>query len=82
MSRTYEIGTLGDFSKVPDERIEACLHEFAMAIRLHKLMLLLAEPNPVEAGVFRWTDDDKHHYEVTIVEKPATPTQSNTLTEE
>lgn len=68
---TYEILTVGDFLKVPEDRIGACLKEFAVAIELWRngLGLLGAIADDVvpsdqekprwEPGAFTWIDDNK-----------------------
>ena len=72
----YRIEGLADFSKVPDDRLEACLAEFAEAVRLHGAASLLqrliqeaagVEPKGMEFPLFVWIDDGKTEKTLRIV---------------
>ncbi|WP_151778800.1 hypothetical protein [Acinetobacter bereziniae] len=41
MVKTYEIRTLSDFFKVPNDRIEDCLKEFAVGLEFLKQIMSL-----------------------------------------
>ena len=66
---TYEIRTVADFLKVPENRLGACLREFRIALRLaratdnlvRRVGEVIHQTDTVrcEMQLFRWIDDDK-----------------------
>jgi hypothetical protein len=61
MSKTYEIKTLSDFFNVPSDRIDDCLKEFALGIKVMKSDFeALGVPNG-KMDFFNWTDDGKQN---------------------
>jgi hypothetical protein len=67
----YDIESLDDFMKVPDDRLSVCLSEFAVAVRAQKELSKLTK-FPAHARKFRWVDDGKRdeNYNITFVNKP------------
>lgn len=68
----YEIRNVWDFAKVPDERLDLCLKEFGVAVRMARASIELLDAVADEMGVatdvrplfgltetFEWIDDDK-----------------------
>lgn len=72
----YEIKNVWDFAKVPDERLDFCLQEFAVAVRMSRasieLLDALAEGKGAPKGLFAltdtftWIDDDEKTATMTI----------------
>lgn len=74
----YEIRTLDDFAKVPDDRLDVCLSEFAVAVRMHRgteeVLNALAREyfpagnNPVSVKPLRfvWIDDGETDFKLTV----------------
>ncbi|WP_151838047.1 MULTISPECIES: hypothetical protein [unclassified Acinetobacter] len=66
MSNQYRIVTLGDFLKIPADRIEDCMkelsgHLLAMRMTLDNFGL---EPQGNEVKSFTWDDDGKEDFEI------------------
>ena len=59
MTKTYEIRTLSDFLKVPNDRIEDCLKEFAVSLEFLKANHELMGLENGQMEFFNWTDDGK-----------------------
>lgn len=59
MAKTYEIRTLSDFFKVPNDRIEDCLKEFAVGLEFLKANHELMGLENGQMEFFNWTDDGK-----------------------
>ena len=59
MPKTYEIRTLSDFFKVPNDRIEDCLKEFAVGLEFLKANHELMGLKDGQMEFFNWTDDGK-----------------------
>lgn len=51
---TYEIGSLADFAKVPQNRLAACLVEFAAWVEIDRE---IQQAFPGTVSDFIWTDD-------------------------
>lgn len=71
--RTFVIRTCADFADVPEEMMDECLREFAIAVRLAKVAKAILEHGSQELGKptawkpmesFTWTDDDGADYRV------------------
>lgn len=83
----YTIDRLEDFAEVPDDRLDDCLAEFAMAVRSHREFRAairarsesLGLPDPGELITIRtwtWTDDGRRVTRVEFAEtaeEDATP---------
>lgn len=68
MSETYEIKTIGDFLKIPSDRISICLKEMAehLPVVRANLEMLGIEPTGKEINVFTWVDDGKKDLTVSL----------------
>lgn len=56
MPAEYEITTVADFAKVPDDRIEDCLREFAGLVISHRINLQRPDFNLL-LDSWTWIDD-------------------------
>lgn len=73
-AQSYEIRTLDDFLKVPDDRLDACLAEFADAIRIQRrIQSTFDSIGAVEifGKSFTWIDDGKNNMSITVDEMEA-----------
>ena len=69
----YEIRSVNDFLKVPEDRIEDCLQEFHTALEMHRAMKGLVD---MVAGhdidttfpCFTWIDDGERNATLNMVE--------------
>lgn len=64
----YVIEKVWDFCAVPEDRLDACLREFATAIRVMRGTRRAAEAMRVtlQEGAFRWVDDGREDMTVDI----------------
>jgi hypothetical protein len=88
---TYNIVTVRDFLAVPEDRIDACLHDFATFLRTapHWAALLkhvcdeMHGPDKVDFVVgerFTWVDDDDHNMSFRVITPDGQSTDVLTLT--
>ena len=63
--KEYEIKTLLDFAKIPDDKVKDCLKDFEQWIYLCKLANETTIFLPVEE--FIWIDDDKNNMTIRII---------------
>ena len=63
--KEYEIKTLLDFAKIPDDKVKDCLKDFEQWIYLCKLAKETTIFLPVEE--FIWIDDDKNNMTIRII---------------
>lgn len=56
MNKVYRIETLSDLTKIPSERLSACMRDIEYAVELHHVVC--GEGLPF--GPITWTDDDCH----------------------
>lgn len=68
MTNIYKIESIGDFLKIPSDRIHVCLQEMAdhMAEFKAGLEALGIEPTGVEIKTFTWEDDGKNDLNITL----------------
>jgi len=68
MTDTYKIESIGDFLKIPSDRIHVCLQEMAdhMAEFKAELEALGIEPTGAEIKTFTWEDDGKNDLNITL----------------
>ena len=73
MSKQYEIKTIEDFFKIPDNRIDDCLDEFKEFISIVKPVVSLAntisdatKTQRAEIIKFTWIDDGKRNKKIII----------------
>ena len=60
---TYSIRTVEDFAKVPPDRRDICLQEFAVWLNMRDALAGLLEGIPGDTGSeFEWVDDHHHHH--------------------
>lgn len=64
----YEIRTVADFQKVPDERLDVCLDEFADFVRLSRVTVALFSSLAGVSGgeTFHWIDDGERRVTVRL----------------
>ena len=63
----YRIKTVHDFAKVPDDRRELCLREFAVWLQMLDATKGLLRGIPVKwPREFVWADDDKHSVTIAV----------------
>lgn len=63
----YEILTVHDFAKVPQDRREICLKEFSVWLELVDAVIAVMEGIPIKPpAAFVWVDEDKHEATVGI----------------
>lgn len=63
MSKQYRIETLGDFLKIPADRIEDCMKELACHLTAIRMTIdnFGLEPQGNEVKSFTWDDDGKEN---------------------
>ncbi|TCB79375.1 hypothetical protein E0H89_03740 [Acinetobacter sp. ANC 3781] len=68
MTNVYKIESIGDFLKIPSDRIHACLNEMANHMSEFKagLEVLGIEPTGAEIKTFTWEDDGKNDLNITL----------------
>jgi hypothetical protein len=68
MTKIYKIESIGDFLKIPSDRIHVCLQEMAdhMAEFKAGLEALGIEPTGDEIKTFTWEDDGKNDLNITL----------------
>ncbi len=68
MTEIYKIELIGDFLKIPSDRIHVCLQEMAdhMAEFKAGLEALDIEPTGAEIKTFTWEDDGKNDLNITL----------------
>lgn len=59
MSDKYEIKSVADFIKVPDEKLSECLRDFASWCDFHREMRDLLDGIEMHEETFIWVDDGK-----------------------
>jgi hypothetical protein len=63
----YDIATIQDFAKVPEDRLNDCLREFSVWVRMGHGLAAMLTGIPVDwPESFVWVDDDRHHIDVKI----------------
>ena len=76
--KVYEIREIWDFAKVPDDRLDECLREFALFVRLVAVTETLAslvgdvdgKPSMrVGSQSFTWIDDGLREVKVSVTAK-------------
>jgi len=58
-SKSYRIESLHDFASVPEDRLMACLEEFADWVDMCRLITKGEKPHPAMTLSFTWCDDGK-----------------------
>ena len=68
MTNVYKIESIGDFLKIPSDRIHDCLNEMANHMSEFKagLEALGIEPTGAEIKTFTWEDDGKNDLNITL----------------
>lgn len=68
MSKQYKVKNIGDFLKIPSDRIRACLMEMADSMEPVKANLesLGLDPSGTEIETFTWDDDGKKELSLTL----------------
>ena len=68
MTKVYKIESIGDFLKIPSDRIHVCLNEMASHMSEFKaeLEVLGIEPTGAEIKTFTWEDDGKNDLNITL----------------
>ena len=77
----YEICTLDDFQKVPEDRLDECLYEFKTAINMQRAMSVLVNalgeglgltPELINSSMprFVWVDDGERNATIRMVDAP------------
>ena len=68
MTNIYKIESIGDFLKIPSDRIHVCLQEMAdhMAEFKAGLEALGVEQTGAEIKTFTWEDDGKNDLNITL----------------
>lgn len=68
MTKVYKIESIGDFLKIPSDRIHVCLNEMANHMSEFKagLETLGIEPTGAEIKTFTWEDDGKNDLNITL----------------
>jgi len=70
MGEAYQLETIADLvTKVPLERLSACLRDLEYAIQMAHFVAGDIDPIP-EFGGFVWTDDGDHSVNVTMNGEP------------
>lgn len=66
MTKQYRIETLGDFLKIPADRIEECMKELACHLTAMRMTIdnFGLEPQGNEVKSFTWEDDGKQDLEI------------------
>lgn len=67
--KTYEIRTVDDFFKVPPDRRDVCLKEFAAWMAVSDFMIALVEETGTRLerpDLFEWIDDEKGEVSISI----------------
>lgn len=88
---TYCVATLHDFTKIPDDRLEACLKEFATFVRMMRGVEELGEAIRSATGLaespltcttesFDWTDDGVERCDVRLTVETRTPSPDSEVT--
>jgi hypothetical protein len=72
---TYSIKTVHDFAKVPEDRLDECLHEFKMWLALMAFANSLVEECGEDASLqiqhpqsFDWIDDGKRSFQMNLTD--------------
>ena len=68
MDKVYKIETIGDFLKIPSDRVRVCFMEMADHFEQLKagLELFDIEPTGAEIKTFTWEDDGKQDFSLTL----------------
>ncbi|WP_312968986.1 hypothetical protein [Acinetobacter gerneri] len=68
MNNQYKINNIGDFLKIPSDRVRDCFMEMADHFEQVKasLELLGIEPSGAEIQTFTWEDDGKKNLSLTL----------------
>ena len=68
MSKQYRIETLGDFLKIPADRIEECMEELACHLTAMRMTIddFGLEPQGNEVKSYTWVDGGKQDLEIKI----------------
>ena len=68
MTKVYKIESIGDFLKIPSDRIHVCLNEMASHMSEFKaeLEVLGIEPTGAEIKTFTWEDVGKNDLNITF----------------
>lgn len=64
MSKSYEIRTVADFVKVPADRIDDCLAEFAVALVVGRMAAAISDQ--IKFPLFTWHDDGKKEAQINV----------------
>lgn len=69
--KRYDINTVDDFLKVPEDRLPLCLQEFLVFLKIirraHAIEVVKIQPT-----TYKWIDDDEHiaHVKLSVDGKP------------